>query len=452
MFRRITRWIQSIFDTFHSHHLLIFFVPFLIYMSNGREISSGDPVPTVFVAVNFVKHGTVFLDDLQEYIPYHNLPYYVSEQKGRIVSNYPVFPGIMASPIFAPFVWMGMLEKGDGDLVWRYLAKLCGAIFTSLSVYFMYLTLRRLIAKNGALVLAYAYGLGTALWPIASQSLWQHGPSVLWWTLALYFIVLLQQSDKRTQQNRCLILSGIATGCALLCRTVNGVGVAWLCLIFLIRYKKQSIYFITPAILLTVLLLSYNIILFDSWKGGDVVLHSLHWELDRVKEDSWSTPLWVGLPGQLISPSRGIFIFSPFLIFSFLGIVLIWKKKEPCWRILAWTIPIPIVMLLLFSKYSVWWGGNSHYGPRYQIETYPFLMMYLSVTCPFIRQSRFITSVFITMLIYAFSVQFIGAFCYPSSWATKPTLIWQDKDRYWDYYYNQIVTCAQSGIKWPFTH
>ena len=107
---------SKIADFFDAHKLLIFFVPFFIYILNGREISSGDPTPTVFVAINFVKHGTVFLDDLHDYIPYHKTPYYASEQNGRIVSNYPVFPGIMASPIYAPFVWMGMLEKGSGRL------------------------------------------------------------------------------------------------------------------------------------------------------------------------------------------------------------------------------------------------------------------------------------------------------------------------------------------------
>ncbi len=175
---------KTIAEFIDSHKLLIFFVPFLLYMLNGREISSGDPTPTIFVAANIVKHGSIFLDDLHDYIPYPSLPYYVSEQRGHIVSNYPILPGMMAAPIFAPFIWIGMFEN-----VWAHLGKLTGALYTAASVMLMYLTLKYLIDKAGALILSMAYGLGTALWPIAAQSLWQHGPSVFWWTLCFYALV-----------------------------------------------------------------------------------------------------------------------------------------------------------------------------------------------------------------------------------------------------------------------
>ncbi len=425
-----TTLLSRLAELFDTHKLLIFFVPFFLYIFNGREISSGDPTPTVFVAVNLVKHGTVFLDDLHDYIPYHNMPYYISEQRGRIVSNYPVFPGIMSAPLFAPFVWMGMIEKGSGDLVWKYLSKLSGATYTALSILFLYLTIKRLLDRENALILAMAYGLGTALWPIAAQSLWQHGPSVFAW---IWFL-----------------LAGFATGGAVLCRTVNGVGMAVLCAVITIRHRRAAVPFIVPAAILSSILIFYNIALFGSWKGGDTVLHSLHWELDRVQGGSWSTPLVVGLAGQLISPSRGIFIFSPFLLFSIWGMWMIWRRSESVWRTLAFTIPAPAIMLILFSKYAVWWGGNSHYGPRYQIETYPFLILYLSAIMPQIRRKGWLLLLFILLLLYSCIVQWIGAFCYPGGWETYPTDLANDKGRFWDWGYNQIWISARSGIKWPW--
>lgn len=437
-------------DLFDSHKLLIFFIPFMIYLLNGREISSGDPTPTIFVAVNLVKHGTVFLDDLHDYIPYHNMPYYASQQRGRIVSNYPVFPGIMAAPVFAPFIWMGMIEKGSGDLVWNYLSKLSGAFFTSLSVFFLYLTVKRLLDRENAFLASMAYGLGTALWPIAAQSLWQHGPSVFWWTVSFYSLVRAEQSSSRAGLRRFLLLAGFAAGGAVLCRTVNGVGMAVVCLAAAIRHRRDAISFILPAITVSLFVILFNVALFDSWKGGDKVLHSLHWELDRVRGGSWSTPLSVGLAGQLISPSRGIFIFSPFLIFSLFGMIAIWQRTEPGWRIAALTIPAPIIMLLLFSKYAVWWGGNSHYGPRYQIETYPFLILYLAAFLPVIRRYQLVFYFFLILLLYSVAVQWIGAFCYPGGWEVYPTDLANDKARFWNWSYNQIWTCAKSGIKWPW--
>ncbi len=441
--------LAHITELFDSHKLLIFFVPFLIYVVNGREISSGDPTPTVFTSINLVKKGTVFLDDLHDYIPYHNMPYYVSEQCGHIVSNYPVFPGVMAAPVFAPFVWLGMVEPGDGDLVWNYLSKLSGAFYSSLAVLVMFLALKLLIDKENALLLAMAYGLGTALWPIASQSLWQHGPSVFWWSVCFYAIIRAEQSDESCVMKRFLFFAGMAAGCAVLCRTVNGVCMAVMCGAILLRHRRCAMYFIVPAAVLSALLIIYNVALFDSWKGGDTVLHALHWELDRVEGDSWSTPLYIGLPGQLISPSRGLLIFSPFLIFSFIGMIVIWRKEESVWRTIALTIPAPLLMLLLFSKYAVWWGGNSHFGPRYQIETYPFLIIYMAAILPALRKHRLFNVLFIVLLIYSVIVQWVGAFCYPGGWTVEPVDLAHDKARFWSWSYNQIWTCLKSGIKFP---
>jgi len=448
----------KIVDCFDSHKILVFFVPFFIYMLNGREISSGDPTPTVFTAVNLVKHGTIYLDDLHDYIAYHSLPYYLSRRKDHIVSNYPIFPGIMATPIFAPFIWIGMINPGDGDLVWKYLSKISGAAFTSLSVLFMYLVLKRLLDKSGALILSGAYGLGTALWPITSQSLWQHGPSVFWWSVCFYALLRAAEAlDKASggigvtpALRKFLLLAGLAAGGAELCRTVNGIGVMVLSVTAVRFFRRDSLYFIAPALLLTGALLGYNMFIFGSWKGGDSVLHTLHWQLDHVSGGSWSTPLSVGLPGQLISPSRGLLIFSPFLIFGFWGMLSIGRRPGISWRLIAWTVPAPLLMLIVFAKYAVWWGGNAHYGARYQIETYPFFLLYIAAVWPSLTRRRWLRYLFIFLLLYSLAVQWIGAFCYPSEWASKPVALWEDKDRLWDWTYNEIWTCAKSGIKKPF--
>ncbi len=444
-------YFDRITQLFDRHKLLIFFVPFLIYMANGREISSGDPTPTVFVAVNLAKKGTFFLDDIHDYIPYHTMPYFISKQREHILSNYPIFPGVMAAPIFAPFVWGGMIEKGSGDLVWKYLSKLSGATFTALAGVFLYLTLKRLIDQKGALILTAAYTLGTALWPIAGQSLWQHGPSVLWWSVCFYAMCRMFETEKAPAIRRWMVLGGLAAGFAVMCRTVNGAAAVIFSLAMLSRFHWRGLWFAIPAGICTLLLLGYNLYFFDSWKGGDVVLHSLHWELDRVSEQSWSTPLHIGLAGQLISPSRGLLIFSPFLLFSFWGMWTIWKKEGDLWRLFAYTIPVPIILLLVFSKYVVWWGGNSHYGPRYQIETLPFLILYLAAIWPRIRISQSLTSIFTLLLLYAIFVQWIGAFCYPGGWAVEPVPLAFDHDRFWSWSYNQIWTCLKSGVKMPFS-
>ncbi|MDX9753224.1 MAG: hypothetical protein RBU29_04635 [bacterium] len=430
--------------------MLLFFVPFAIYMANGRELSSGDTVPTVFVTINLLKQGTIYLDDFHDYVPYNNEPYYVSMQRGHMVSNYPLFPAFMALPIFAPFVWIGMINPGDGDMVWRYLSSMSGACFTAIAVLFMYLTLIHLIDKTGAWLLAMAYGIGTALWPIAGQSLWQHGPSVMWWSIGLYALVKAENHADQVGLWKYLVLAGVSTGAAFHCRNVNAIGLIFIGLAIGWRFRWQGIHYLIPAALLSASLLAYNYWLFGTWNGGYEELLKLQYYLDHITTGRWATPLWVGLAGQLISPSRGILIFSPFLLFSFWGMVVLWRPATSVWKLLAWTIPIPILMLLLFSKYSVWWGGNAHYGPRYQIECYPFLVLYIAVVWERIKAAKPLLILFGVLLAWSVFTQWIGAFCYPSDWAGSPVSLALDKGRLWDWRYNQILSCLKSGIKLPF--
>lgn len=453
----VTLW-QRIASPILQHPLLIFFIPFLVFMSNGREISNGDPTPAFFTAVNLVKKGTIYLDDLHDYIAYNNMPYYISEQRGHLISNYPIMPGIMAAPVIAPFVWIGMVEKGDGDLVWNYLTKLSGAVYTALAVWVMFLTLSMMVNREDALLLSFIYAFGTALFPIASQSLWQHGPGVFWLGGCLYFLLKgFQISTNPPSKIQwyssipfLLFLSGMAAGCAVLCRNTNGVLIAFCCLAAMYQFRFYALYFLLPAAAITALLLGYNYYFFGSWKGGLVVLLTFQWELDRIATGEWSTPFLTGLAGLLISPSRGIFIFSPFLIFAFWGMVQSIRSENSLQRFLAFLAPAPIILLLIFSKYSVWWGGNSHFGPRYQIETYPFLMLFLAVAWRSLMTYKISKMMIFLLCLYAIWVQLVGAFCHPSGWETEPVSLSLDYDRLWDWRYNQIWTCVKSGIKMPF--
>jgi hypothetical protein len=440
--------LTRIVEEFDSNKLLLFFIPFLVYMSNGREISSGDTIPTVFTAISIVKHGTIYLDHLHDYYPYNNQPYFISEQHGHLISNYPLFPAIMALPIIAPFCWL--IGPGEGDMVWRYLSSIGGATFTSLAVLLMYLTLRQFIDKKGALILAYAYAFGTALWPIAGQSLWQHGPSLLWWTWGLYALVAADNAKDTRQQTGYIALAGVCAGCAFLCRNINAVGVFFFGVAILWRFRTKIFYFALPAACISLCLIWFNYAFFGNWNGGYEELLKLQWHLDRIDTGRWATPLHIGLAGQLISPSRGILIFSPFLVFAFWGMYKVGTSQEKGWRLLRFTLPIPIIMLLIFSKYSVWWGGNSHYGPRYQIETYPFLLICLGYIWNQIDRSRILKRVFMILLAFSIIIQSIGAFCYPSLWAVRPVPLAFDKGRLWDWSYNQIITCAKEGVKTPF--
>jgi len=80
--------------------------------------------------------------------------------------------------------------------------------------------------------------------------------------------------------------------------------------------------------------------------------------------DVWKTPLWKGLSGLLLSPSRGLFIYSPFFLFALWGLIVVWRGKD---RLLQCFSFAGFFLILTASKWFDWWGGvdvwlSSHSG------------------------------------------------------------------------------------------
>lgn len=442
--------LQLTANWFDKRLLAMFFIPFVVYMANLRELSSGDTTCTKFTAIFLSKSGTIYLDSMQDYFPYNDLPYFLSEKNGHIVSNYPIFPAVMATPFYAPFVWMGLIRPGEGNLVWDYISKLCASTYTSLSVLFLYLTFKRLLNVKSAFILAFAYAFGTAVWPIASQSVWQHTGAILWWSVCFYATVRTDESSDAGRW-KWLMLAGTAAGCTVLCRIIHLTSAGFYSAVILWRYRKSAIAFLAPCGLLTALLITYNYAFFQTWNGGLENVLAERWALDRVQGGVWSTPLLEGLAGVLISPSRGVFAFSPFLIFSISGLYLLWRQQGAQWGTLRYMSPIPIGLMCVFGKYIVWWGGIMHYGPRYQVDAYPFIMLCLAAAWPEIEKRRWLVTAFVCLLIYSIWAQWVGAFCFPGDWAVWPESLSDDKARLWNWGYNQIWDSFISGVKPPMS-
>ena len=86
-----------------------------------------------------------------------------------------------------------------------------------------------------------------------------------------------------------------------------------------------------------------------------------------------TTAFWQGLYGNLLSPSRGILVFSPFLLLVAVGVVLYFRqlKTQPLfWLSAVWFG----VQFALISSWDMWWGGYS-YGPRLLTDVVPALVL-----------------------------------------------------------------------------
>ncbi|MDD9820175.1 MAG: hypothetical protein OXR07_04765 [Nitrospira sp.] len=132
----------------------------------------------------------------------------------------------------------------------------------------------------------------------------------------------------------------------------------------------------------------------------------------------WQTSAAEGFAGLLVSPSRGLFVYSPFMVFGSVGTVMAWRDP----RHYAPLIPLQavLVQIVLAAMWFDWWGGYS-YGPRPLVDVGVFLTLLMIPILARVGPANCIRGIFVTLLLYSVAVQAIGAWAYNESG-------WNDKD------------------------
>ncbi len=92
---------------------------------------------------------------------------------------------------------------------------------------------------------------------------------------------------------------------------------------------------------------------------------------ESVTHGFWQENLLSGLWGQLLSPGRSVFVFSPPLVLSLVGLRAFWRRHPDVAAALALTV---LPLLLLYSRY-LFWSGDWGWGPRYLVFALPVLLL-----------------------------------------------------------------------------
>jgi hypothetical protein len=263
-------------------------------------------------------------------------------------------------------------------------------------------------------LLAVAWGIGTSAWSTSSQTLWQHGPNVFFLALGSYALTRLAPGRAGAA------LSGLAFACAATCRPNSAVVLVAVGVYLLIARRKEVLAFAAAAAPPLLFLAAFNAVHFGSPVRFGQTLRGAA-EAGRIAGSggSWQTPLLEGLAGHLISPSRGLFVFSPFLIFAVWGAVSIWRR-----RAYAGLRPLTVavaVIVLLSAKWYYWWGGWS-FGYRLIVDLTWFLALFLVPTLDAVFRRKWLLGIFVLLLGWSVGVQVLGAFAYNlRDWNAKVT-------------------------------
>jgi hypothetical protein len=385
----------------------------LVYNANLRTIGAGDTLPARYLPLVLWHDGTFDLDSGSRLLEHgHALPksnrskistlpgalppdayWLVRTDSGHLVSLYPVVAPLLAMPLYLPAaLWLDSegWSQPNIDRAAELAEKVTASLLAALATVLMFLVLRR-EGNRWALPLAVAFAFGTDSWVVSSQALWQHGSGELLIALGLLLA-------RGTPTPRRVTLLGFVCGLIAANRQPDVFISLALVLPVVWNRKRDLVWLCAGAALPLAALLYYNVFFVGNVVGAAAL---------ASKPGHFFHVQWSGVPGLLISPTKGLLVFSPFLIFVPVGLAR--RLRTPGSRRLAIALSLAVIAELLVASQADWRAGAS-WGPRWLTDLFPILVWMLGPVPLALRKRT--RGVLVALIVVAVGIEAIGAFWY----------------------------------------
>jgi hypothetical protein len=306
------------------------------------------------------------------------------------------------------------------------------AFLVALTAAFLFLLSLQFLSPVRALLLAAVVGVATPALSTASRALWQHAPSMLFLTLTLWFLLLAR---KRTAW---LAWAGLTVALSYLMRPTNSISVLLLGVYVLATQPRSSWLFFCGGLAVAVPWILINLHTYGT------PLPPYYSPALLAGERHWAS----ALAGTLISPSRGLFVFVPVLLFSIVGLWLKVQQRKIDGLDLV-LVSILLCHWILISSFPIWWGGHS-FGPRYFTDVLPYFFFLMIPAISALRwdsfPSRAVTLLFVALTLFGAAIHLRAAISWaPWTWNGDP--VNADAARAWDWKDPQFLRRVNAPVK-----
>ncbi len=325
-----------------------------VYLATPGKPQSFDTYPTRYLAVSLAERRDFDLDEWPEQLELAKPAYWIYRRAGHLYSAYPPGPALLAAPLWPLFRLAGF--HADPAPVFA-LARTTAALYVAAAAALLHAALSRfgLVRAAGLTTLGFALGSGNLA--LASQDLWQHGPAELGLALALYGMV----GDRPRDGWWCGFGLGLAAAMRPVLLSVAVVAaLGWLAGHRGRGERREVLRFAAGFVLLPSVAALCNVAVFGSLIGG---------YSQELLGSAWRGQVLTALLGHVLSPSRGVLVFWPWVVFAVPGALALWRRAP---RFGATLVAASLGFLLLVSLRAEWWAGHG-YGPRYPLDVLPLV-------------------------------------------------------------------------------
>lgn len=374
-------------------------------------------VPT---GLSILKEGNI---ELSEYVPAREKTYGITWIRGR---PYNLFP-LGTSLVSLPMVFVGERIYSDRTTEEQFflIASASAKVLAALTAGLFFLTCLRLTrSRKLSFLLTFLLAFATSQFSTHGGGLWSHNTSSFLLTLALLLL---------TGPENWIFAAAAPLALGYIARPTLAIHIILITVYVFFLYRKQFLWFALVGGGIAVLFF-----LFSYQTYGQIL--PPYYSGSRLGFEHFPEALL----GNVISPNRGLFVFTPVFLASIWGIVLAFRGrtgKNGFYRLLSVMVVVQWIVISLFPH---WWAGYS-VGPRFFCDVLSPLVLLM---IPALRQwgslerAKKLTAyvLFCIALLWSLFVQYRSAVHLEVyQWNQSPVSVALDPSRIWDWNDLQIL-------------
>ncbi len=334
---------------------------FLLTYFSPIDYTFSDPWGNLLTAQAILEHGTVRLDAYADAPAIADLRL-AWNHRGHLYYFFPTGTSVFALPA----VWLAGMAGMDMAISEQNsaLQTLLSALTVALTFPLVFVLCRCFVPRRLSLVLAVGFVFGSSTASTLGTALWSSNLTLLFNLLVVSLLARDRRQDEPGGANPYLL--GLLLFCAYFCRPTAAV----LVLVTFIYLAVRRRALLAP----TVVAFSLPMTLFVLFSLGEYgSLLPPYYSASRLGSTTFPTALL----GNLVSPSRGLLVLSPYLLLAVAGAVASIRRLRRddlfvfglAWLTLHW---------IAISSYSNWWGAWS-FGNRLFADALPAAILLTAI-------------------------------------------------------------------------
>ena len=383
---------------------------FAVYRFTDRPLKIIDVQAVIRLPISLWHEGDLDVDEFAGISRNRGL---TLEHRGRSVSVFPFWPSLQLFPVYAAYGLAGHFPTEA--TVWTAQRR-AAQLSMALTAVLVAAIVARRSGHRVALLAIVAFAFGTINWFVLSQLAFSNGLVQLWVAAALV-VGLWRLPPSPFAAAVSLMMLVVAA----FFRLNLGVFAAFWVLYLVVRLRRRALVPLGAAAALALVMAAVNL----AYMGHPLGLYGLQ----ARKIAILSPTLWTALYGNLLSPARGLLVFSPWIALTALG--LAGRDEEE--RVATWFILAGCVAHLIVTSNHPHWHGGGSMGPRLTADLLPAWTFLAAGGYAWCLRRRWATVVAILAVAASCVIAGAHAFSHSQRWEHIPVTADVSPDRLFDW-------------------